>query len=127
MCMSNILAFFSKPERTSLRLTPQLDTVIIEVSSVNPLNPIVHFWLHHTAHCAEKIVSARLRAGSASAERVGQGEVGGVTSRLLGLALKSPWLALGGPPPALTAWTGLENTTLTLQRAGFWQERLLGL
>ena len=29
--------------------------------------------------------------------------------------------------PALTAWTGLENTTLTLQRAGFWQERLLGL
>ena len=30
-------------------------------------------------------------------------------------------------PPALTAWTGLENTTHTLQRAGFWQERLLGL
>ena len=65
----------------------------------NPLNPIVHFWLHHTAHCAEKIVSARLRAGSASAERVGQGEVGqgevgGVNGRvvctlwLLGLALK---------------------------------------
>ena len=26
---------------------------------LNPLNPIVHFWLHHTAHCAEKIVSAR--------------------------------------------------------------------
>ena len=33
----------------------------------------------------------------------------------------------GGPPHALTAWTGLENTTLTLQRAGFWPERLLGL
>ena len=99
----------------------------------NPLNPIVHFWLHHTAHCAEKIVSARLRAGSASAERVGQGEVGGVTGRvlctwwLLGLALKRPWLVPGGQPHALTAWTGLENTTLTLQRAGFWQERLLGL
>ena len=100
---------------------------------VNPLNPIVHFWLHHTAHCAEKIVSARLRAGSASAERVGQGEVGGVTGRvlctwwLLGLALKRPWLVPGGQPHALTAWTGLENTTLTLQRAGFWPERLLGL
>ena len=26
---------------------------------INPLNPIVHFWLHHTAHCEEKIVSAR--------------------------------------------------------------------
>ena len=66
-------------------------------------------------------------------ERVGQGEVGGVTRRvlctwwLLGLALKRPWLAPGGPPPALTAWTALENTTLTMQRAGFWQERLLGL
>ena len=45
--------------------------------TINPLNPIVRFWLHHTAHCAEKIVSVRLRAGSASAERVGQGEVGG--------------------------------------------------
>ena len=90
---------------------------------------VVHFWLHHTAHCAEKIVSARLRAGSASAERVGQGEVGGVTGRvlckwwLLGLALKRPWLALGGPPHALTAWTGLENTILTSQRAGILQER----
>ena len=38
----------------------------------------MHFWLDHTAHCAEKIVSAHLRAGSASAERVGQGKVGGV-------------------------------------------------
>ena len=96
--------------------------------SLNPLNPIAHFWLYHTAHHAEKIVSARLRAGSASAERVG-----GVIRRvlctwwLLGLALKRPWLVPGGPPHAPTAWTGLENTTLTLQRAGFWQERLLGL
>ena len=40
---------------------------------------------------------------------------------------KRPWLVPGGPPHALTAWTGLENTTLTLQRAGFWPERLLGL
>ena len=94
-------------------------------SSLNPLNPIVHFWLYHTAHCAEKIVSACLRTGSASAERVGQGEVGqgeegqgevgGVTGRvlctwwLLGLALKRPWLVPGGQPHALTAWTGLEN------------------
>ena len=38
---------------------------------------------------------------------------------LLGLALKRPWLVPGGQPNALTAWTGLENTTLTLQRAGF--------
>ena len=45
----------------------------------------------------------------------------------LGLALKRPWLVPAGPPHALTAWTGFENTTLTLQRAGFLQERLLGL
>ena len=56
--------------------------------------------------------------------------MGGVTDRvlctwwLLGLALKRPWLVPGGSPHALTAWTGLENTTLTLQRAGFLQERL---
>ena len=67
-----------------------------------------------TSHCAEKIVSARLRAGSVSAERVGQGEVGGVTRRvtctwwLLGLTIKAPWLGPGG---ALAAWTGLENAT----------------
>ena len=38
----------------------------------------------------------------------------------IGLALKRPWLVPGGPPHAMpdSAWTGLENTTLTLQRAG---------
>ena len=46
---------------------------------------------------------------------------------LLGLALKRLWLVPRGPPHALTAWTALENTNLTLQRAGFWQEWLLGL
>ena len=64
-----------------------------------------------TSHYAEKIVSVHLCAGSASAERVGQGEVGGVTGRvlctwwLLGLALKRPWLVPGGPPHALTGQT----------------------
>ena len=53
--------------------------------------------------------------GWGSAERVGQGEMGGVTHMvtctwwLLGLAVK---IMLG--PLALTAWTGLENTTLAL-------------
>ena len=41
---------------------------------------MVYFWLHHTVHCREKI-SACLCAGSASAERVGQGEMGGVNHR----------------------------------------------
>ena len=70
--------------------------------------------------CAEKIVSAHLRAGSALAERVGQGEVRGVTRRvtctwwLLWLSVEMPWLALGGPILALFAQIGLENTALTL-------------
>ena len=79
----------------------------------------MHFWLHHTAHCAETIVSAHWYTGSVSAERVGQGEVGGVTHRvtytwwLLGLAVKTPWLGPCGPILSLAAWTGLENATLT--------------
>ena len=54
-------------------------------------------------HCTENLVSVRWCAGSASAERVGQGEVGRViyrvlcTRQLLGLAVKGPWLAPGGP------------------------------
>ena len=53
-----------------------------------------------TAH--EKTVSACWHPASASAERVEQGEVSGATRRvtctwqLLGLAVKEPWLALGG-------------------------------
>ena len=72
------------------------------------------------SHCAEKIVSACLRAGSASAERVGQGEVGVVTGRvlctcwLLWLSIEMPWLALGGPILTMFAQIGLENTALTL-------------
>ena len=59
-----------------------------------------------------------LHAGSLSAEKVGQGEVGVVIHRvtctwwLLGFALKEAWLGLDGPPLALTACTGLENTNL---------------
>ena len=69
---------------------------------INPLDP-------NTAHCAEKIVAARWRTGSASAERVGQGEVSGVTRRmlctwqLLGLAVKATWLAPGWPILTLAA------------------------
>ena len=44
---------------------------------------------------------------------------------LLGLALKRPWLVPGGPPHALTAWTGLENTALTGRVLCTWW--LLGL
>ena len=69
----------------------------------------MHFWLHHTAHCTEKIISLCLRTGSALAEMVGQREVGGVIHsvlciwQLLGLTLKRLWLAPGRPIFALAA------------------------
>ena len=65
-------------------------------------------------------VSAHYACSSASAEKVEQGEVGGVTRKvtytwwLLGLSVKAPWLGPGGPILALAAWTGLENATITL-------------
>ena len=76
---------------------------------------MVHFWLHHTVHCAEKTVSARLYAGSASAESVREGEVGGVNRRvtctwwLLGLVVKRSWLGPSGPPLSLACMDRLKK------------------
>ena len=44
--------FYSKPERTDWSLTPQLDTVIIGVSSFNALRLRAHprRWFHRTKH-----------------------------------------------------------------------------
>ena len=91
---------------------PNRQYLFLTFKLINPLNLIVHFWLHHTAHCTEKIASACLHTGSVSAERVGQGKVAGVTRRvtstwwLLGLAVKAPWLGLGGP---IFTWIGLKT------------------
>ena len=58
--------------------------------------------------------------GSAPAERVGEGEVGGfqpwaqVTWLLLGLAVESPWPSPGGPFLSSYARTGLENGLLAM-------------
>ena len=62
--------------------------------------------------------------GSASAENVGLGGLGWVTGRvlctwrMLGLAVKGPWLELGGPILTHAAQMGLVNTALTLYLAG---------
>ena len=96
----------------------------------NPLNPIVHFWLHHSAQCAEKIISACYVDGSASAKRVGQGKMGGFTRSvtcawwLLGLTVKAPRLGPGRPILALTAWTGLENVYSHLVGGSFQAEQV---
>ena len=47
--------FYSKPERTDWSLTPQLDTVIIGVSSFNALRLRAHpWWFHRTKHLPSK-------------------------------------------------------------------------
>ena len=61
-----------------------------------------------------------LKIGSALAERVGQGEVGGCTPladsawRSLQLPVEKPWSMLGGPFVCFLAQTGIENTPFTL-------------
>ena len=63
----------------------------------------------------------RLKIGSALAERVGPGEVGGCTVladsawRLLQLAIEWAWSALDGPFFCFLVQTGVENGTFTLQ------------
>ena len=68
------------------------------------------------------MISAHWRTGSASAERVGQGEVGVSPAGYMVAAR----LGTKGSPLVLTAWKGLENTTLTLQGVGFGKEGCLG-
>ena len=69
---------------------------------------------------ASDICASTKHVSLASAERVGQGEVGGVTRRVtctcwqLWLSVEMPWLAVGDPILALFAQIGLENTALTL-------------
>jgi len=66
------------------------------------------------------LLAISLGLRSAPAERVGQGEVGGfqpwaqATWLLLGLAVESPWSALGGPFLFSFARTGLENDLLAM-------------
>ena len=61
-----------------------------------------------------------LKIGSALAERVGQGEVGGSTAladrawRLLQLATERVWSALDGPFFYFLVQTGVENGSFTL-------------
>ena len=79
----------------------------------NCLNLTLYSALLVTSYCAEKIVSAC--HGSVSAEKVGQGEVGGFTRRvtctwwLPSLAVKTSWLGPGGPILALAARLGCQS------------------
>lgn len=57
-----------------------MNSTTLHICTSEPLSPIVHFWLLHTAHYAENIVSALLHKVSVLAESVEQKV--GVTRRL---------------------------------------------
>ena len=100
--------------------------ILCSISKARGLSPL-SWCRRHTVQCTVTLVSSRLCAGPASAERVGQGEVGGGTRRvtctwwMLWLSVEMPWLALSGPILALFAQIGLENTALNLEGLHFLQ------
>ena len=69
----------------------------------------------HVISWRNQLAQSVLKIGSAVAERVGQGEVGGSTTladsawRLLQLAIERAWSALYGPFFCLLVQTSIEN------------------
>ena len=89
-------------------------------SLINPLptnNAILRRQI--LAACCQ-LAQSVLKIGSALAERVGQGEVGGCTAladsawRRLQLPVEKPWSMPGGPFVCFLAQTGVENAPFTL-------------
>ena len=56
MCMTNVVALVSQPERPYLGLTPQLEAVIIEVSTVQVLRSGANLrYMHRVKHLPSMI------------------------------------------------------------------------
>ena len=94
-------------------------------SSVNPLTTDDAFCRCHFLAACYQLAQSVLKIGSALAERVGQGEVGGYTALadsawwLLQLPVEKPWSMPGGPFVCLLAQTGVENAPFTFYRLHF--------
>ena len=88
-------------------------------SPINPLTTNDAIWRQILAACYQ-LAQSVLKIGSALAERVGQGEVGGCTTladsawRRLQLPVEKPWSMPGGPFVCFLAQTGVENASFTL-------------
>ena len=91
-----------------------------ETILLNPLTTNDAFWHRQFLAACYQLAQSVLKIGSALAERVRQGEVGGCTAladsawRLLQLAVEKPWSAPGGPFVWFLAQTGVENAPFTL-------------
>ena len=87
---------------------------------MNPLTTDDTFWRCQFFGCMLSVGAIHLKIGSALAERVGQGEVGGCTPladgawRQLQLPVEKRWSMPGGPFVCFLAQTGLENAPFTL-------------
>ena len=89
-------------------------------SPINPLTTNDDYSRHRNSAACYQLAQSVLKIGSALAERVGQGEVGGCTAladsawRLLQLAIEWAWSALDGLFFCFLVQTGVENGTFTL-------------
>ena len=90
------------------------------VDNVNPLTTNDDYSCHRNSAARYQLAQSVLKIGSALAERVGQGEVGGCTALadsawlLLQLAIERAWSALDGPFFCFLVQTSIENGPFTL-------------
>ena len=92
---------------------------LVVANTTPPINPLTtddDYSHHRNSATCYQLAQSVLKTGSALAERVGQGEVGGCHPEgdsawwLLRLAVEKPWSMPGGPLFCFLAQTGLENT-----------------
>ena len=87
---------------------------------LNPLTIDDAIWRRQILAACYQLAQSVLKIGSAVAERVGQGEVGGCTALAdsgwwrLQLPVEKPWSMPGGPLVCFLAQTGVENAPFTL-------------
>ena len=107
----------SSTEKSQYRYTvcsKSRDHTLLLLRGVNPLPTNDAIWPRQI------LAQSVLKIGSALAERVGQGEVGGCTAladsawRRLQLPVEKPWSMPGGPFVCFLAQTGVENAPFTL-------------
>ena len=87
---------------------------------VNPLTTDDTIWCCQILAACYQLAQSILKIGSALAEMMGQGEVGGCTALpdsarwWLQLAIEKPWSMMGGAFVCFLAQIGVENALFTL-------------